>query len=126
MQGQLQGKHVPDVVLDTGCSQTMVWQNLVPAGKKVIGEAVTVRCAHSDTVLHPLAEEMELEGMKLKVKAAISESLPVSVRLGTELGQLLQQKDIEPTLSGEAMVVTRARAQKEEVSHTAKERESGV
>ena len=64
--------------------------SLVPAKKKLVGEAVTVRCAHGDTALYPPAEvEMELEeDMKLNVKAAMSESLPVSVLLWTDVAEL--------------------------------------
>ena len=90
----------------------MVWQDLVPHKKKLVGEEVTVRCAHGDTALYPLAKvEMELEGMKLNVKDAVSESLPVSVLLGTdvaELNGLLRSghRSAYTRVSGEAMVVT--------------------
>ena len=48
-----------------------------------------MRCAHGDTALYPPAGvEMELEDMKLNVKAAMSESLPVSVLLGTDVAEL--------------------------------------
>ena len=49
------------------------------------GEAVAVRCAHGDTVLYPLAEvAMEVDGVETRVRAAVSEKLPVSVLLGTD------------------------------------------
>lgn len=42
-------------------------------------------------VLYPLAEmDMELEGMVLKVQAAVSDSLPVPVLLGTDVPELGQ------------------------------------
>ena len=47
--GLVEGEYVRDVVLDTGCSQAMVRQDLVPVSKRLVGEAVTVRCAHGDT-----------------------------------------------------------------------------
>ena len=76
--GVVEGTMVQDIILDTGCSQTMVREDLAKTSKMLEGEAVTVRCAHGDTVLYPLSEvELELAGKKLKVKAAISESLPV-------------------------------------------------
>ena len=41
--------------------------------------AVTIRCAHGDTVLYPLAEvEMVVDGIPLQVEAAVSDTLPVS------------------------------------------------
>ena len=58
------------------------------------GEAITLHCVHGDTVLYPLAEiEIDVGGVTVPVKAAVSESLPVLVLLGTdvpELGELLK------------------------------------
>ena len=73
----------------------MVRKEFVADEKFLEGEAVSVCCAHGDTVLYPLAEvEMEVDGVKIGVRAAVSEKLPVPVLLGTdvpELGNLLQQ-----------------------------------
>ena len=54
-RGIVEGTVVEDVVLDTGCSQTMVHMRLGSRGpcRKLDGEAVTVRCAHGDVVLYP-------------------------------------------------------------------------
>lgn len=51
---------VSDIVLDTGCSCTMVKKELVDGEKNLEGRAMTVHCAHGDTVLYPLAQ-MELK-----------------------------------------------------------------
>ena len=49
-------------------------------------DAVTVRCTQEDTVLQTLVEVgMELEEVKAGVRAATSESLPVSVLLGMDI-----------------------------------------
>ena len=134
-QGMVAGKKVNDVVLDTGCSQSMVRRDLVPEGTQLLGEAVTVRCAHGDLVLYPLAlVKMELDGVALEVKAAVSENLPVSVLVGTdvqELGSLLQVNPnvLRKTEVQDAMVVTRAQARKrdaEEEDQEAKQKSSGV
>ena len=62
--GIVEGQAVTDVLLDTGCSQTLVRSDLVPAAKRVEGDAVTIRCAHGDTVLYPLAEvTMTVDGI---------------------------------------------------------------
>ena len=64
---------VSEVVLDTGCSRTMVRRDLVPEENLLPGEAVTVLCAHGDTMLYPLAYvDMEVEGMQLRTKVAIA------------------------------------------------------
>lgn len=69
-RGKVEGTEAEDILLDTGCSRTMVRRELVPEEKIVEGEAVTVRCAHGDMVLYPLVEvELELEGRKRRVKA---------------------------------------------------------
>ena len=77
-----------DILLDTGCSRTLIQRELVPANKVQEGDVVTIWCAHDDTVLHPL----EVGGREVEVEAAISDTLPMSVLLGTdvaELGELL-------------------------------------
>ena len=42
----VEGTQVPDIVLDTGCSLTMVRQDLVPEERKLTGEAIMLRCVH--------------------------------------------------------------------------------
>ena len=78
-----------DLVLDTGCSQTMVRRDLVPEARKLEGEAVTVRCAHGDTVVYPLADvQLKVAGTHFTVRAAVADCLPVSVLLGTDVPEL--------------------------------------
>lgn len=67
----------------------MVQGSLVPQHKFLEGDAVTIRCTHGDTVLYPLANiKMEVYGLPIKVEAAVSETLPVSVLLGTHVPEL--------------------------------------
>ena len=133
--GLVEGVEVSDVLLDTGCTRTMVRSDLVPENKLLPGEAVTVRCAHGDTVLYQLADvEIKLEGLSLCVKAAVSDGLPVSVLLGTdvpELGQLLQINPMSTHTRGldHALVLTRAQARRqdeEEKNQRVREIQSGV
>ena len=120
----MEGTRVEDAVLDTECTQTMVRRELVPEGQRIEGEAAAVTCACGDTVLYPIAEaEMELEGVKLQVTAALSDPLPVSILLGTdvpELGGLLRANPhtVHSEGSDQALVVTRpqTRHNKEEES----------
>lgn len=50
---------------------------------------MTVNCAHGNTVLYPLADvNMELGGVKMGVRAAVSERLPVPVLLGMDVPEL--------------------------------------
>ena len=113
--GVVEGRAVTDVLLDTRCSRTVVRKELVPQKKMIDGAAVTIRCAHGDTVLYPLAMvDIEVRGKKMAVEAAVSETLPMSVLLGTdvpELGELLGATSPEE----EALVVlTRAQAKRQQ------------
>ena len=117
--GKVEGAVVSEVVLDTGCSRTMVRRDLVPEENLLPGEAVTVLCAHGDAMLYPLAYvDMEVEGMQLRTKAAIAKELPVAALLGTDipqLGELLQMntQTRSTNIMNHAMVVTRAQAERE-------------
>ena len=113
--GAVEGNNVQNILLDTGCSRSLVRKELVPPGKLLEGEAIAIQCAHGDTVLYPLAQvEVAVGGRSLEVTAAVSETLPMDVLLGTdvpELGMLLGQ-DIGK--HAEAMAVTtRAQAKQQ-------------
>ena len=119
--GLVEGKYVKDILLDTGCSKTLVHHKLVPERKVLSGEVATIHCVHGDTVLYPVADlKLEVDGVPVSVKAAVSQTLPVSVLLGTdvpELGRLLGVKSStfgENGRQGAMMVVTRAGARKQE------------
>ena len=98
--GQIDDITVNNIVLDTGCSRTMVRENLVHEGQYLEGDVITIRCAHGDTVLYPVTKlEMVVDELLLSVEAAVSKTLPVSVLLGTdvpELDKLLGIADVRP------------------------------
>ena len=132
----MEGSPVEQILLDTGCSRTLVQQKLVPACKLIEGESIAICCAHENTVLYPLANVQVTVGDKtLDVEAAVSDTLPVDVLLGTdvkELPELLHQRSkeerIHPDLDLMA-VVTRAQSRKEaeeEVAHQQREQDCGV
>ena len=93
----------------------MIQQSLVPEEKSLKGHAVTIQCANGDVALYPLADvELEIEGMKVQVQAAISEELPVWEQM------CLYWKSCWPnivTSNGvkEVLVMTRQEKQSEEV-----------
>ena len=67
-----------DIILDTGCTRTLVHRNVV------------IQCAHGDAVAYPLANvKLEVQGVTVTVEAAVSETLPQSVLLGTDVPELL-------------------------------------
>ena len=78
-----------NIILDSGCSSNMVHKDLVPQGKMLEEEAVKIQCAHSDVTWYPLASvKMEVNGIDIQVKAAVSGIFIVSVLLGRDLPQL--------------------------------------
>ena len=88
---KVEGTQVKDILLDTGCSRTLVRKDLVPEDSLLAGEAVAIRCAHGDTVLYPLAQvQLEVEGQAMAVTVAVADRLPVSVLLGTDTPLLLK------------------------------------
>lgn len=125
LAGWVEGQLVEKILLDTGCSRTMVHKDLVPQERVIEGEAVTIGCTHGDTVLYPLAEvELEVSGKPIVVEAVVSETLPVAVLLGTDVPELSQLLGGEPKKEPcqAMMVVTRARA-REQLEEEAAQRE---
>ena len=116
-EGLVEGHKVEKILLDTGCSRTMIQRSLVPQNKFLEGQAVTIRCAHGDTVLYPLAEvDLEIDGLPIRVEAAVSDSLPVAVLLGTDVPEMsaLLGQESEPKNQQDVMVVvTRAQARQQ-------------
>ena len=51
--GKVDGIPVEPVILDTGCSRTLVKSDLVSQNNQIEGEVVAIHCAHGDTVLYP-------------------------------------------------------------------------
>ena len=117
--GLVEGCPTDSILLDTGCSRTMVQRRLVPEGKMLPGEAVTIRCAHGDTVLYPLASlQLQVEGLPLQIKAAVSDTLPVAVLLGMDDPELVQLVSMglgaqSETQEDVMVVMTRARAKQQ-------------
>ena len=60
----------------------LVRSYLIPE-EKMNAEELSIRCAHGDMVIYPLAEiEIAVDGRSLTVEAAVADKLPVSVLLG--------------------------------------------
>ena len=92
-------------------------------GAQASGTTTSLRCAHGDVVVYPLAEvRVEVDGIVIDVRAAVSERLPASIILGTDAPtlQLLRSRP----MVGEAFVLTRAQVrQQAEVEHKARHKE---
>ena len=132
-RGTVEGKTVKDIQLDTGCSRTVVRSDLIDKKKIVDGETITIQCAHGDTVSYPLAEvELQVEGRLITVEAAVSDTLPRSVLLGTdvpEMSELLEQRKTGKHKGKALVVMTRRQAkmqQEREAAMQQRQKESGA
>lgn len=102
------------LLLDTGCSRTMARQSLAPEEKSRRTGCHYPMCSwRCSTVPSGCDVELEVEGAKVQVQAAISEKLPVSVLLGTDvpvLGKLLEANPSTVMSNGvkEVLVMTQA------------------
>lgn len=95
--GRKGGKELSSILLDTGCSRTLIRQDLVSNEELLEGEMVTVCCAHGDTAMYPLARvTLEVEGKDVEVEAAVVERLPMEVLLGTDFPQLKELLMLQP------------------------------
>ena len=88
-QGKVEGQ-LTELLLDTGCSKTMIDANLVPAEKINEGRMMSMQCAHGDMKQHPTAVvEIEINDTKYTVEAAVVDGLPRPVLLGTGIKDLV-------------------------------------
>ena len=79
-----QGREV-EMWLDTGCSRTTVRSDLVPQ-QDLKKTRCRTRTASGELVDNPLADvELEVQGTKYRVEAAVSNNLPVSVLIGRDV-----------------------------------------
>ena len=117
-QGVVNGFLVNDLLLDTGCSKTIVQRDLMEEEQWLEGELTIIQCAHGDAIAYPLAAiELEIQGKPVLVNAAVSDTLPQSVLVGTDVPGMLEMLQMkQSTEEGEELlqkalaVVTRSRA----------------
>ena len=130
--GEVEGQQVNDIQLDTGCSRTLVRKDLVDKQRMLGGETVTIQCAHGDIASYPLAKvEMMVLGKHIVVEAAVSETLPRSVLLGTDVQELTELVGKLEKQNGSKVfaVLTRSQTRKElreQEELQRREKESGV
>lgn len=114
-----------EMLVDTGCSHTLVQRKLVPDRCLVTGHTVALQCAHGDITEYPVAEvDVVLEGRKRRVRVGVSDSLPRAVLAGTDVLREFGTEHIE-----HCMVMTRSqgrRKQSEENELKEREREDGA
>ena len=114
--GTVEGQATDDILLDTGCSRTMVHTDLV-LPSSVSSAQVLIRCAHGEAVSYPTAlVNMEIDGLQVCVEAAVCKSLPVSVLLGTDVPELFTLLSRVRSREDSGMaVVTRSKFKQQQV-----------
>ena len=90
-EGVVNGFLVDDLLLDTGCSKTIVQRDLVGEEQWLEQESTIIQCAHGDAIAYSLATmELEIQGKPVLVNAAVSDSLPQSVLVETDVPGMLE------------------------------------
>ena len=72
-------------MVDSGCMQSIVHQNLIRPGALIEAGGVDIRCVHGDIHTYPVVlVEIQFKGKKHSVKAAVSSRLTHPLILGTD------------------------------------------
>ena len=121
-QGVVNGFLVDDILLDTGCSKTIVRRDLVGEERWLEGESTVIQCAHGDAIAYPLGTiELEIQGKPVLVGAAVSDTLPQSALVGTDvlgLLEMLQGSSTEEPLEKALVMMMRSRTQRQPTEET--------
>ena len=129
-RGLVEDVDIDDILLDTGCSRTVVRRELVKPNKLIQGKFVEIQCAHGDTISYPVAlVDLLIKGRKITVEAAVSDTLPQSVLLGVDVPELKKLVAVNQDDDRAFATTTRSMArrnQQEEIERRERQRESGV
>ena len=87
--GTVNGIYCPDIVIDTGATQTLVHRKLV-TDEDILDDTVDIKCAHGDTTSYPLAAvKITIIIIIIITTAAASSTLPTSALLGWDVPELM-------------------------------------
>ena len=90
VQGKVEGQPV-ELLLDTGCSKSLIDASLVPSEKIQQEEYVSMQCAHGDFKTYPTAVvDVEVDGKVHTLKVAVAENLPRHALLGRDVKDLVK------------------------------------
>ena len=90
VQGKVEGQPV-ELLLDRGCSKSLIDASLVPSEKIQQGEYVSMQCAHGDFRTYPTAVvDVEVDGKVHTLKVAVAENLPRHALLGRDVKDLVK------------------------------------
>ena len=108
--------HLTQMLVDTGCSQTVVAARLVQPSKIEQNNQVPIVCAHGDTVFYPTAiVTLQIGRVRVDSRVAVASHPPVEVLLGTDVQDGLKQPT--PSKPGLA-VLTRSQRKQQSATET--------
>ena len=115
-KGLVDGEHVENICIDTGCSQTLVHSSLISKDAVLPGKTVDIQCAHGDITTYPLADvELVIDDVAQEIRVGVAQSLPHSVLLGTDVPHLIDLLATPtPDAPEDALVATRAQLRRQE------------
>ena len=90
------------------------------------GESTIIQCAHGDAIAYPLAAiELKIQGKSVFVNAAVSDTFPQSVLVGTDVPGLLEMlqtrsstEEKEEPLEKALVVMTKSRTRGQPTEET--------
>ena len=95
--GTVEGAPVSDILLDSGCTQTLVRKSLVPASAERINPDAYVSCVHGDVEsFHRAKVRMTVGGRSLCLVVGVVDNLPTSVMLGRDVLDLVNMLEEPP------------------------------
>ena len=69
----------------------IVRRDLVGEEQRLEGKPTIIQCAHGDAIAYPLAEvQLQIQGKSMLVRAAVSDILPQSALVGTDVPGMLE------------------------------------
>lgn len=87
--GTVDRSPVTNILLDTGCTSTIVHEKLIPQRRKISGKVV-IHCAHSNEVSYPLTKvQITFDEQTFTLEAGMFHTLFTSILLGTDVPQLV-------------------------------------
>ena len=96
-----------DILLDTGCTRTLIRRDLVP-DDRLLDSTIEIQCSHGDCMEYPLAEiDVAVNDEHHEVLAGVAERLPTAMLLGGDTPGLPDLLEKGPT---ETALVVRTRA----------------
>ena len=91
------------MLIDTGCTNTMVSANYIDSGNLDYGNTEKILCIHGDMVCYPTAEVyLRLGQWSRAAKVVVAPGLPVPVLLGTDIYRLTASKPVMVTVRVQA------------------------